>query len=110
MIAGMDLCHGWGQIPIRISSTKRYTPEQLRELCKRVVGPFWLKVEGKPIAIKDEESCLMLACQACAAHHDWVAYSAPIDDGFESDMAEREAYIKASLEEPIFSEDSEDWR
>jgi hypothetical protein len=94
---GVELCHGWGHIPLKMSSTKRYTPEQLREMCKRVLGPFWLRVEGKLIAINDGEQCLMLACHACSAYHDWVAYNAPLDDGFESDMAEREEYIKASL-------------
>lgn len=104
---GVELCHGWGHRQLNLSSTKRYTPESIREMCKRVSGPFWLRVEGKLIAINDIESSLVLACQACSAYHDWVAYNAPEDDGFESDMAEREEYIRARLEDPNFSDDSD---
>jgi hypothetical protein len=102
----MQLCHSWSHIPLKLSATKRYTPDQIREFCRRATGPFWLKVEGTLIAVHGEQ-CLMLACHACAAHHDWVAYNAPLDDGFEADMAEREEIIKARLEEPINSEDSD---
>lgn len=96
----MEICYGGKHIPIPLSSTRRYTPDQIRELCRKVLGPFYLKVQGSPIAIYGEE-CMVLACHACAAYHDWLAYNAPLDDGFEEDMAAREECMKQRWEEPI---------
>jgi hypothetical protein len=58
----MELCHSWWALPVRLSSTRRYSPYEVRELCKKVTGPFWLRVEGKLIQVHGEE-CLRLACQ-----------------------------------------------
>ena len=69
-------------------------------MCRRTLGPFFLRIQGQSIKVYGEE-CLMLACQVSAAYHDWLAYNAPLDDGFEQDMEEREAYFKARWEEPI---------
>jgi hypothetical protein len=101
----MELCFSRNYIPIPLSATKRYTPEQIREACRRKTGPFYLVVDGKRIEIKGED-CLMLACQVSCAYHDWIAYNAPLDDGFEEDMAMREAIIAAELEDPN-TDDSE---
>jgi hypothetical protein len=100
----MELCHGqWAQ-PVRLSSTRRYTPQEIRGMCKRVLGPFWLRVEGKLIQVHGEE-CMRLACEVSAAYHDWVAYNVPEDDGFCEDMAERERRVQARMEEPSSSDD-----
>ena len=96
----MELCYGGKHVRLSLSATKRYTPEQIRAMCRKVVGPFHLVVQGSPIAIHGEE-CMLLACHACAAYHDWVAYNVPLDDGFEEDMAAREAIVQARWEEPI---------
>jgi hypothetical protein len=61
----MELCHSWSAIPIRLSSTRRYNPYEVRALCKQATGPYWLRVEGKPIQVHGEE-CLRLACQVSA--------------------------------------------
>lgn len=102
----MELCHGWWAQPVRLSSTQRYTPEEIRAKCKRVLGPFWLRVEGKLIQVHGGE--LRLACEVSAAYHDWVAYNAPPDDGFCEDMAEREERVRLHMEEPSSSEEEEE--
>ncbi len=52
----MELCHHWCKRPIQLSSTRRYTREQIREKCRRVSGPFWLLVwllvEDKVIQVR----------------------------------------------------------
>jgi hypothetical protein len=58
----MELCHSWWALPVWLSSTRRYSPYEVRELCKKVTGPFWLRVEGKLIQVHGEE-CMRLACQ-----------------------------------------------
>ena len=101
----MELCHGWGHIPFRFPVSSRVTPEQIREQCTRVMSPFWLRVEQTLIPVVGEE-CLWLACQVSAAYHDWIAYNAPEDDGFEADMEARESRVALHMEEPS-SEESE---
>lgn len=100
----MELCHSWWAQPIRMSSTRRYSPQEVRALCKRVLGPYWLRVEGRLIQVHGE-ACLRLACEVSAAYHDWLAYNVPEEDGFIEDMAEREARIQQHMEEPSSSED-----
>ena len=100
----MDLCHGQWPQPVRLSSTRRYSPQEIRAMCKQVLGPFWLRVEGKLIPVHGE-GCLRLACEVSAAHHDWVAYNVPEDDGFIEDMAERERLVQAHMEDPSTSEE-----
>ena len=78
---------------------------RIRALCKQVLPPFWLHVEGKHIPVVGEP-CLQLACQVSAAYHDWLAYNVPEDDGFGRDMLEREQRIEGHMLEPG-SEDSE---
>ena len=68
-------------------------------MCKRVSGPYWMRVEGKLIPLQNESN-LQLACRANSAYHDWVAYNVPEDDGFCEDMAEREQRIAAEMAEP----------
>jgi hypothetical protein len=96
----MELCYGGKHVPIALSATRRYTPEEIREMCRKVKGPFCLNVQSTPIMVYGEE-CMMLACHVCSAYHNWLAYNAPEDDGFEEDMANREALIQARWEEPI---------
>lgn len=100
----MELCHSWSARRVRMSSTRRYKPEEVRHMCKRVSGPFWLRVEGALIQVRGE-ACLELACAVSSAYHDWVAYNAPEDDGFAEDMAEREERVQRHMEEPCSSED-----
>lgn len=54
-------------------------------ICKQRTGPFWLRVEGTLISL-DSEDALQIGCKACSAYHDWLAYNAPVDDGFCEDM------------------------
>lgn len=103
----MELCHSWQARPIRMSSTRRYSPQEVRGMCQRVTGPFWLRVEGKLIQVHGE-ACLRLACEVSAAYHDWVAFNVPEKDGFTEDMAEREAKIQQHMDDPASSED-EGW-
>jgi|688.fasta_scaffold1173904_1 hypothetical protein len=99
----MELCHSWSPRPVLMSCTKRYSPEEIRALCKRVTGPFWLRVEGKLIPVHGE-ACLQLACAVSAAYHDWLAYNVPPEDGFAEDMAEREEKARLRMEEPSSEE------
>ena len=101
----MELCHSWSKRPIKLSATRRYTPEEVREKCKRASAPYWLRVEGKLIQVHGE-ACLQLACQVSAAYHDWLAFNAAEDDGFGKDMAAREERVRQHMEEAP-SEDSE---
>jgi hypothetical protein len=103
----MELCHHWCKRPIPLSSTRRYTPEQIRDKCRRVSGPFWLRVEDKVIQVRGE-ICLRFACEVSAAYHDWVAYNVPENDGFAEDMAEREAKIQLHMEDPSSEEEGGD--
>ena len=75
-------------------------------MCKKVTGPFWLRVEGKLIAVRGE-ACLQLACEVSSAYHDWLAYSVPEADGFTEDMAQREERVRQHMEEP--SSDESGW-
>ena len=100
----MELCHSWSVRPIRMSSTRRYTPDEVRGMCKRVSGPVWLRVEGTLIQVHGE-ACLQLACAVSSAYHDWLAFNAPEDDGFAEDMAEREERVQQHMDEPSSSED-----
>lgn len=100
----MRLCHGWAKHPIRLSATRKYSDLEIREICRRHTGPFWLSVEDTPIRLR-EEICLHLACQVSAAYHNWVAYNAPEDDGFAADMLERERVVQARMEATTSSDD-----
>ena len=104
--ASMELCYSWSQIPLRLSATTRYSAWEIREKCRHVTPPFWLRVEGQTIPVSNE-ACLQLACRVSSAYHDWLAYNAPEDDGFLQDMHAREMKIQAHMEEPS-SEESED--
>lgn len=100
----MELCHGLAKAPIRLSATKKYAPWEIHERCKRTTGPFWLRVEDKVIPVPSAV-CLEFACQVSAAYHDWIAYNAPEDDGFEEDMAERERVVQMHMDDPLSDED-----
>lgn len=103
----MELCHGWAKLPIPLSATRRYTPWEIRERCRRTTGPFWLRVENKDIMVPSEV-CLEFACQVSAAYHDWVAYNAPEDDGFAADMAERERVVQMRLNDSYSGDDCDE--
>lgn len=75
----MDLCHSYQHRVMPLRATRKYDWTEVRSMCQRVTGPFWLRVEGQLIPIQGEES-LDLACQVSAAYHDWVAYNAPDHD------------------------------
>jgi len=88
----MEICHGLERRRLPLSATRRYHPEQIRALCRTVSPPFYVSVEGTMIALHGEE-CLDLACHMSSAYHNWLAYSAPEDDGFEADMELREELL-----------------
>ena len=103
----MDLWHTWSRIPFNLSATRKYSADEIWEMCKRKTGPFWLRVDNKLIPVS-KEACLFFACQVSSAYHDWVAYNAPEDDGFAQDMAEREERIRLHMLEPD-SDDSDSY-
>ncbi len=92
----MELCNGNSKVVIPLRATRRYLWETLLETCKQKGPPYWIRVEGTYIPLDSEES-LRVGCQVCAAYHDWVAYNAPLDDGFLEDMQAREAQIEWEL-------------
>lgn len=65
-------------------------------MCRRVCGPFWLRVESQLIPVHGED-CLRLACEVSSAYHDWLAYNAPDNDGFSEDFEAREELIIAQM-------------
>ena len=85
----MEICHGWARHPIRLSATRKYLDVEIRELCRKHAGPYWLRVEGTAIHVRSE-CCLQLACKASAVYHNELAHAALADDGFAADMAARE--------------------
>lgn len=89
-LGSMELCHGYQHIKMQLSATRKYDWTEIKDMCSRVTGPFWLHVEGTLVPIKGNE-ILDFACQVSAAYHDYIAYNAPYDDGFSADMREREA-------------------
>jgi len=100
----MELCHGWDARPFRLWSTRRYREDEIRQMCSRVCGPFWLRVEGQLIRVHGE-AALGLACGVSAAYHDWIAYNVPEDDGFQKDMAMRELKVEQHMLEPPSSDE-----
>ncbi len=88
----MELCHSYYHLPLRLWATRRYEWEEIQAMCKKVTGPFWLRVEGTLIPLEDEVS-LALACKVSSAYHDWVAYNAPEDDGFRQEVEDIEAKL-----------------
>ena len=78
----MDLCYGHSHISIRLRATKKYLWEELRDMCTRVSPPYCLRVEGTLIPLVGQDA-LDLGCKVSAAYHDWVAYNATYDDGFD---------------------------
>lgn len=101
----MEVCFGWSQTPIRLSSTRKYCGDEILARCKRQQGPFWLCVENTPVPVRGD-MCLQFACEVSAAYHNGLAHNALFDDGFCEDMAERERRIQAHMDENS-SDDSE---
>lgn len=99
----MEVCFGWSKTPIRLTSTRKYCPEEILARCKRHSGPFWIRVEGEYVPM--HEQYLPFACCVSASYHNQLAYNAVYDDGFCADMAERERRIQAHMDEPC-SDDS----
>ena len=91
-----ELCYGMWHCPLPLSATRRYDWTELRSMCKQVLPPYALRVEGQVVPVVNEAQ-LVLACKVAAAYHDWVAYNVPEDDGFQKDMQERETRIAAEL-------------
>lgn len=85
----MNIHHGWCHRAIPLSATRTYSEDEMREMCRRVSPPFWLNVEGKMLHIQGEE-CLAFSCQISSIYHNSIAYNALEDDGFSTEMRERE--------------------
>jgi hypothetical protein len=54
-----------------------------------VSPPFWLDVENTMVPIATTQE-LAFACHVSSAYHNSIAYNAVEDDGFLSDMQQRE--------------------
>jgi len=59
-------------------------------MCKRLSPPFWLDVENTFIPVTTPQE-LAFACHVSSAYHNSIAYNALYDDGFASDMQQRES-------------------
>lgn len=104
----MEVCYGWNQTPVRLSSTRKYCGDEILARCKRHAGPFWLSVENTPVPVRGE-ACLQFACEVSAAYHNGLAHNALCDDGFCEDMQERERRIQAHMDEPNSSDSEGEW-
>jgi hypothetical protein len=93
----MKILNRWSQRVVNLSATRRYEPEEVRDLCRRILPPFWLNIGNDFISLPDEAS-ISLACQVCASYHNDLAVNVPPDDGFSRDMEEREARVQAHMD------------
>lgn len=94
----MNLCHGWSKRRVPLSATRKYCQEELLLFCKRLSPPFWLDVENKFIPVTTPQE-LAFACHVSTAYHNSIAYNALDDDGFASDMLQREMAFTDCLDE-----------
>jgi len=85
----MNICHGWSHRRVPLSATRKYSREELVAACRRVSPPFWLDVENTMVPIATTQE-LAFACHVSSAYHNSIAYNAVEDDGFLSDMQQRE--------------------
>jgi len=99
----MELCSGWSHDRIPLSATRHYLPEEIIQLCKRRVRPFWLNVQGKHIQVQGKES-LELACNIACVYHNQIAYNAQSDDGFGDEMEHVEREVQARMDEVLSDE------
>ena len=81
---------------MKFRATRKYQWEEVESMCGKVLGPFWISVEGTLIPLENKEA-LAIGCQVVSAYHNWLAYNAPDDDGFIEDMQEREQVIAEGL-------------
>lgn len=102
----MQIVNRWSSLAVRLYSTRRYMPEEIRDMCRRINPPLWLNVGDGFIPLDNEQSVLF-ACQVCAHHHNSISYNVPPDDGFSRDMAEREARMQEHMEEESSSDDDD---
>jgi hypothetical protein len=93
----IDLRHSLNHLLIPLSRSYRYLPEEILSMLPRFLPPYWLYVDGTSIALPSCDA-QWVACQAVSAYHNGVVTTVPPDDGFASDMAEREAQVRAHLE------------
>jgi len=68
-------------------------------MCDRVMGPFWLKMDGKFVMICSESS-LKLACEVVTTYHNSICYNIPPDDGFSAETTRMETAARAHMEAP----------
>lgn len=85
----VELCHGWAKRPVQLSATRLYYPEQIEQICDRLLPPLWLRIGDRHIRVEDPLERKM-AYAAAAAYHESIASSAAGHDGFEEEMAEIE--------------------
>ena len=104
----MQLLHHWCHRIVTLSGTRRYLPEELEAMCRRLSPPFWIRVEGTIIRIRDQ-SQMSLAYQLCAAYHNGIVQNVPHDDGAEKETEEMERRAQQHMEAESSSEDEADY-
>lgn len=104
----INLHYGHSRTALFLSSTRRYLPDELLSMMQDRYAPYWLWVENAWISLPTQEA-LWVGCQAAAAYHSYLAYNAPLPDGFEEDMAEREASVQARMEASSSSDSDEEY-
>jgi len=104
----MQIVNRWSRLAVRLSATRRYEPEEILSMCRRIHPPLWLNVYDGYILIDDEQS-LLFACQVCAHYHNGISHNVPPDDGFSRDMAEREALLQEHMAAESSSEDEREY-
>ena len=92
----MNICHGWSHRRMPLSATRKYSQDEMMAMCKRLSPPYWLDVENTFIPVKNMQD-LAFACNVSSAYHNAIAYNALDDDGFISDMQQREMAFRDSL-------------
>jgi len=102
------LLYGPSRRPLALSGTRRYLADELFAVASRARPPYWLLVEGTRLRLGSRDA-LWLGCQVAAAYRNSIAQNVPPPDGFEEDMAEREARVQQHMEAESSSDEAEDY-
>jgi hypothetical protein len=112
----MRICFGWSKTPIKLSSERRYMPEEihsmlisspsLRSTNPLVNVPLWIEIDGEYLRLSGEDQ-ISLACQIVSVYHNGPDCLAPSDDGWDLETAEMEAKAAQHMTDEDSDEGSE---
>ena len=95
----MNLCYGVRPRPLMLRSTRRYLPEHLEALCRRLVNqPLFLRVENEYHPVPPP--CLPFACLLVASYHNQIAHNLAPEDGSMAETEDMEWAAQAHMEAP----------